>query len=95
MGATRGAAWATQEEYEALYGTQEEQAAKQSSVGTAECDGPWRLYRWGLTGKIVLPNSVRSTSMERDRLRDEEYARTEILWSYEKFARQDGEVQLS
>ena len=94
MGATRGAAWTTQEEYEAMYGTQAEQAAKQSSAGVAFCDGPWRLCRWGLDGKIVLPNSVRSTSMERDRLRDEEYARTEILWSYEKFTRQDGEVRL-
>ena len=38
--------WSTQEEYEALYGTQEEQASRQASVGVSSVDGPWRLVRW-------------------------------------------------
>ena len=82
--------WNSQEEYEAQHGTQAEQAAKQASVGTGTCDGPWQLFRRGKCGKIVLPNSVRSTTKEVRRLAEEEYARTEIVWSIEKFTRKDG-----
>ena len=91
--------WSTQEEYEALYGTQEEQASRQASVGVSSVDGPWRLVRWfetkgvgassnlSLVGTIVLPNSVRSTINEIERLQEEERARTGIFWHIVKFTR--------
>jgi len=94
MGAVAGGKWSNQAEYEALYGTQEQQAKEQVAL-VAEAGGPWRLYRNGRGGKIILPNSVRSTHNEIDRLIETEYARTEILWSVEKFTREQDEVTVS
>lgn len=72
--------------YEALHGTQDEQAARQASAGAHIApDGPWRLERWqvGADGKgrvVILPNSVRSTYSEAKRISYDEYARTDIRW---------------
>lgn len=99
--------WNTQEEYEATYGTQAEQANKQASIGVSKVDGPWRLVRWfkadgmgtsshlSLVTTKVLPNSVRSTRTEVERLQIEEYTRTGILWHIVKFTRQQDRVQVS
>jgi chemotaxis protein histidine kinase CheA len=88
--------WSTQEEYEALYGTQEEQAKKQV-VATADADGPYRLIRVRIAALrqtrqtvreiVILPNSVRSTRKEIERLRDEEYSRTGVYWDIQPFQR--------
>lgn len=88
--------WSTQEEYEALHGTQEEQAKKQV-VATADADGPYRLTRsrvaalrqsrHTLVETVILPNSVRSTRKEIERLRDDELNRTGLLWRIEPFQR--------
>lgn len=78
--------WTSQEEYEALHGTQEEQAKKQV-VATADADGPYRLCLQTPQGKTILPNSVRSTRAEIDRLREDEYARTGRLWAVETYER--------
>jgi hypothetical protein len=77
--------WGSQEAYERVHGTQEKQA-KAQVVRCGECDGPWKLER--VTGKdafgkptfAVLPNSVRSSSMEAGFLIDNELARTGIAW---------------
>lgn len=80
--------WSTQEEYIALYGTQEQQAAKQCKAKHV-VDGPWRLVRQiptpGGSTKAPLDNSVRSTSAEIENLRDREYERTGIVWTIEKY----------
>jgi hypothetical protein len=80
--------------YEATHGTQEEQAARQASAGRSESpDGPWRLVRWATEGsfrRIFLPNSVRSTLREVERLRDEEFARTGIVWYIEQMEVKNG-----
>jgi len=61
--------WNSSEEYETIHGTQEEQAARQASGIVV--DGPWRLE--SINGpRIVLDNSVRSTSREAARLLQEE-----------------------
>ena len=82
--------WRNQQEYEAIHGTQAEQARKQAVITTEGSDGPWRLVRrntvW-IAPNIVLPNSVRSTRNEIVRLRDEERDRTGIQWTIEKFTR--------
>ncbi len=73
--------WKTQEEYVALYGTQEEQAANQSRL-TIAVDGPWMLYRFRPDGvRVALDNSVRSTSREIEWLREQELNKTGITWS--------------
>ena len=73
--------WTTQEEYVALYGSQEDQAAKQSRL-TLVNDGPWMLYRFLDGDKLVaLDNSVRSTSREILWLQEQELNRTGIRWS--------------
>ena len=74
--------WSSQAEYEAIHGTQEEQAAKQA-YRTA-CDGPWRLFRWLDGERVVLDNSVRSTGLETERARVQEWRRTGILWEVER-----------
>ena len=80
--------WSTQEEYEALYGTQDAQAAKQCRAKLV-MDGPWRLVRdiVTTTGTYTIPldNSVRSTSREIEDFRDREYERTGIVWSVVKY----------
>lgn len=53
--------------------------------GPALVDGPWRLVRTQDGETIPLDNSVRSTSREIERLRDEEYRRTGLRWSIERF----------
>ena len=78
-------AWTTQEEYERLHGTQKAQAAAQVRTKSA-VDGPWRLERWGGYG-IVLPNSVRSTRAEAERLQMEEFLRTGKSWQIVKYER--------
>lgn len=51
-----------------------------------QSDGPWKLERkigadaFGQNRWAVLPNSVRSSSVEAERLIDEEFARTGIQW---------------
>lgn len=79
--------WTSQEEYEAEYGTQAAQAAKETR-NKLVMDGPWRLVREIKTSEgikqIPLDNSVRSTSKEIDTLRDREYERTGIAWSVSK-----------
>ena len=76
-------------DYEALHGTQAEQAAKQASAGVHVFpDGPWRLERENWAGeKIVLYNSVRSTRNEAERLAAAEYTRTGLMWSIVRFYR--------
>ena len=76
------------------YGTQEEQAAKQASVGAEHVtDGPWRLERWtiadGKPKRVVLPNSVRSSMSEAIALREAEEARTDIVWGIAKLDREE------
>jgi len=79
--------WTSQEEYEAQYGTQAAQAAKET-CNKLVMDGPWRLVRDIQTSEgmkqIPLDNSVRSTSKEIDTLRDREYERTGIAWAVSK-----------
>lgn len=51
-----------------------------------QADGPWKLERkigvdaFGQARWVVLPNSIRSTSVEADQLIEEELARTGIAW---------------
>lgn len=71
--------WRTQEEYVALYGSQEEQAARQSRVALC-VDGPWLLYRFVSDKLVALDNSVRSTSREILWLQEQELNRTGIKW---------------
>lgn len=71
--------WKTQEEYEAEFGTQAEQAAKERVCSSA-VDGPWRLERKLDEKTVALDNSVRSTSREIQTLQDREYERTGIRW---------------
>ena len=74
--------WSSQAEYEAIHGTQEEQAAKQA-YRTA-CDGPWRLFRVLEGERVVLGNSIRSTGLEIERARVQERIRTGIVWEIER-----------
>lgn len=78
-------------EYEAIHGTQAEQAARQS-FRRVEVDGPWRLVRWATHSfePVILPGSVRSTRGEIDRLAKDELDRTGIPWTVEPF-RKDSE----
>lgn len=81
--------WSSQEEYEAEYGTQAVQAAKENANKIA-VDGPWRLVRTIKTsdGPKVSPldNSVRSTSKEILALKDREFERTGIIWQVQKYS---------
>ncbi len=78
--------WRTQAEYEAAHGTQEAQAKAQVVASDLSCDGPWKLQReigrdsWGHPRYAILPNSIRSTSREAERLIAEERARTGMEW---------------
>ncbi len=72
--------WKTQEEYVAMYGSQEEQAARQSRAKLC-VDGPWLLYRFIGDKLVALDNSVRSTSREILWLQEQELNRTGIKWS--------------
>ena len=72
-------------DYEALHGTQEEQAKAQVQRGTVEADGPWRLQRWIVRDekpvRVILDNSVRSTRAEAERLRDQIEDANDIRWT--------------
>lgn len=88
-------------DYEGKYGTQEEQAAKQASVGKAKVDGPWRLTRRVVAPfgtkkiEVVLPNSARSTYPEIVRLQNEELVKTGIWWSIKGFKKSEGQIKLT
>lgn len=73
--------WKSQEEYEAIHGTQEAQAKAQSSKGVVECDGPWCLGRKTLQGIVQYPHFVVSTRGEAVRKSDELFVATDIRWS--------------
>lgn len=73
-------------DYEGKYGTQEQQAARQASIGTGGSDGPWRLGRILQGQLVILPNSVRSTLREINRLADDERVCTGIEWGIFKYA---------
>lgn len=53
-------------------------------MSSATVDGPWRLARELDGERVVLDNSVRSTTREVERLRDEERRRTSICWEIER-----------
>lgn len=79
--------WQTQAEYERIHGTQHAQAARQVTHGRdMGCDGPWKLQRctgldrFGKPVYAILPNSIRSTSREAERLIEDERARTGLEW---------------
>ena len=53
-------------------------------MNPAAMDGPWRLARELDGERVILDNSVRSTSREVERLRDDERRRTGIRWEIER-----------
>lgn len=73
--------------YAAKYGTQQEQAARQASIGTSACDGPWRLTRTPRMGleAVILDNSVRSTRREAEALQAAQKRATGIDWAIERY----------
>jgi hypothetical protein len=79
------AGWKSQAEYEALHGTQEEQARRQAT-GRLVVDGPWKLERlvehnpFGQEHRLCLPGFVCSTSVEARQRAEAEFARTGLVW---------------
>ncbi len=82
--------WKSQDEYEAIHGTQEAQAERQVR-GRAEIeywpDGApvlWRLTRAPMPCEwIVRDNSIRSTQWEAERDREQALRETGIAWDVE------------
>lgn len=88
--------WRSQAEYEAIHGTQDQQAAQQVR-GRAEIehwpDGSpvlWRLERerFGDPERIIRDNSLRSTRWEAERDKEHAWRETGIVWEVVRVPRE-------
>lgn len=76
------ASWSTQAEYEAIHGTQAEQAARQASIGRWEArQGVWyRLERDTSIGQVGTYPSAWSTRAEAEREAAKQWLVAGIRW---------------